>query len=466
MGDGRSGVIVLVGGLLALGVAMLVLVAFPGRLPDVLLLGAISSMTIPIDKYFMAVDHVGGWPGLRVSISDIALYAAVPLGLLGAWVGRTKNVVPGPVLFIYTLILLQYLLSLFGAARRDLAVFEMLSAVHALFTAFIVGALFRRELLKPVLALLALQVLVHTGFAVAQVATGRPIGAAWFQGARLVSEAFETGQVALRPSGLFDHPIVYADMLLLTLPMLLAGYFLPGGRYWRAALVVTMVVGVVGLALTLARGAWISTAFGGVVLIAIALRHQLMTRQQFRRLVATAGVAAIVIAPPLAQRVYDRVVASNASNLTVRFEVNRIALSMIEDRPLTGVGLSNFVPVMAQYDPTNVMRRFPATVHNLYLLEGAEAGLPGLVLVVALFAVVISIGYRRLSWMHDAGAAWVAAAIVAGLSGFLVSQLADFSHRLEPLRSVIWMNLGLLFALQHPAVRRPATASPSLRSAQ
>jgi hypothetical protein len=36
------------------------------------------------------------------------------------------------------------------------------------------------------------------------------------------------------------------------------------------------------------------------------------------------------------------------------------------------------------------------------------------------------------------------------MTGFLVSQLADFSHRLEPLRSVIWMNLGLLFALQRP----------------
>ena len=450
LGDGRAGAIVLIGGLVALAVVAIVLVAFPGRLGDVLLLTAIGSMTIPIDKYFFAVDHVGGWPGVRVSASDIALYASVPLFALGAWLRRTGNAVPKPVLITYALILAQYLVTLFGAARRDLAAFELLSAVHALFTAFMVGALFRRELLRPVIALMALQVTVHTVFAVAQVATGRPIGASWFQGAQLVSEAFETGQVALRPSGLFDHPIVYADMLLLMLPVLLASCFVPGGRVWRAALIGTLVVGSAGLALTLSRGAWISTAVGGMVLVMIALRHRWLSRRQVGHLIAGTALAALVVVPPIAQRTYSRIIASNESNLTVRFEVNWIAWSMIQAHPLTGIGLSNFIPVMDQYDPTNVMRRFPATVHNLYLLEGAEAGVPGALLVVTLFAVIIAIAWRRLPMMRDQGAAWVAAAIVAGLTGFLVSQLADFSHRLEPLRSVIWMNLGLLFALQRP----------------
>ena len=30
--------------------------------------------------------------------------------------------------------------------------------------------------------------------------------------------------------------------------------------------------------------------------------------------------------------------------------------------------------------------------------------------------------------------------------GFLFSQLADFSHRIEPLRSMLWTWVGLLFA--------------------
>ena len=78
VGDGRSGAIVLIGALVALAAVAIVLIAFPGRLGDLLLLSAIGSMTIPIDKYFFAVDHVGGWPGIRVSVSDIALYASLP----------------------------------------------------------------------------------------------------------------------------------------------------------------------------------------------------------------------------------------------------------------------------------------------------------------------------------------------------------------------------------------------------
>jgi O-antigen ligase len=246
---------------------------------------------------------------------------------------------------------------------------------------------------------------------------------------------------------------VYADMLLLMLPVLLAGCFVPGGRVWKSALIGALLIGSAGLALTLSRGAWISTAVAGMVLIVIAMHQRLLTRRQLGHLAAGLALAALIVVPPIAKRTYERITASNESNLTVRFEVNWIAVSMIKAHPLTGIGLSNFIPVMSHYDPTNVMRRFPATVHNLYLLEGAEAGVPGALLVMALFGVVLAMAWRRLPMMRrDRGAAWVAAAIVAGTTGFLVSQLADFSHRLEPLRSVIWMNLGLLFALQRPAL--------------
>jgi O-antigen ligase len=162
-----------------------------------------------------------------------------------------------------------------------------------------------------------------------------------------------------------------------------------------------------------------------------------------------------VLAAVFAKPVFERLTESNEGNLGVRFELNRIALSMVAAHPLAGVGLSNFIPVMDRYDPTDVMRRFPATVHNLYLLEAAEAGIPGALLFVAMFGAVVTIGLRRLHSIADEGSKWVAAAILAGLIGFLVTQLADFSHRLEPLRSLLWTNVGLLFALCARAATRP-----------
>ena len=102
---------------------------------------------------------------------------------------------------------------------------------------------------------------------------------------------------------------------------------------------------------------------------------------------------------------------------------------------------------MEHFDPTNVMRRFPATVHNIYLLEGAEAGVPGMLLFVALLVAVLLCGLRAWRLSSERPSQLVGAAILAGLVGFAVSQLADFSHRLEPMRSMVWMYVGVLFAI-------------------
>jgi O-antigen ligase len=457
---GNVGVLAVVGGGSALAVLLLTLVIARGRVVDLLLLSAVAFMAFPLDTYLMFRDHVGGWPGLRISVSDLALIALVPLAVIGWWTGRTRNAVPRPVIVVYSLLLLQYLISTFGAADRGLALFEMASAVHALATAMLVAALFRRELLKPVLLLAALLVVLHTTIAAAQVVTGQPIGATWFAGgAGLVTERLETGVERIRPSGLFDHPIVYADMLLLAIPMFFAGLFIAGGRVWRTSMAAALLIAVCGLAVSLSRGAWISTCIAGAVFFALVWRHHMWPRRQLVRVLGRIAVVALLLSVFFAKPVYERLTASDEGNLGVRFELNWIAVSMIQAHPLAGVGLSNFLPVMADYDPTNVMRRFPATVHNVYLLEAAEAGIPAAVLFIALFATIVGIGLRRLPSIADPAAKWLAVAILAGLIGFLVTQVADFSHRLEPLRSLIWMNIGLLFAL-YP--RRGASRLESL----
>ena len=453
---GTAGILAVVGGGLALGLLLLAVVVTRGRLTDLLLLAAIALMALPLDKYLMFRDHVGGWPGLRLSAADLALVALGPSAILSLWAGRTRNVIPRPVIILYGLLLAQYVASALGAADRGLAGFELASAVHALLTALVVGAIFKRRLLRPAMLLLALLVVAHTGIAVAQTVTGRPIGAEWFGSSGLVQETLETGVVRIRPSGLFDHPIVYADVLLLTLPMFFAALFIPGGRVWRASMTIAMLVAMLGLALSLSRGAWISTGVAGAVLFGLAWRYQLLPRRRLLRVGGRALLAGLVLGLFLARPVVERLTASNEGNLGVRFELNWIAVSMIQAHPFAGVGLSNFIPVMDRYDPTNVMRRFPATVHNLYLLEAAEAGLPAAILFMAMFAAVLWTAFRRLPAIADPAAKWMAAAILAALVGFLVTQLADFSHRLEPLRSILWMNIGLLFAL----CARPTSGAP------
>jgi O-antigen ligase len=241
---------------------------------------------------------------------------------------------------------------------------------------------------------------------------------------------------------------------MLSLPVLLAGLFAPGGRLWRLGLAATLLAGAGGLALTLSRGAWIGTACVAVALTALAVRERLLSRRQVVRMVLALAAAAAVFGAAFGQRTWERLTASDEGNLNVRFELNEVALRIIADRPLTGIGLNNIVREMDAYDPMNVKSRLPGPTHNVYLLEAAEGGVPAAVFFVALFATIVFIGYRAIDAIPDLAARWLAAALLAGLVGFLVTQLADFSHRLEPLRSLVWLNVGLLFALRREYVGR------------
>ena len=59
-----------------------------------------------------------------------------------------------------------------------------------------------------------------------------------------------------------------------------------------------------------------------------------------------------------------------------RLQLNQVALQMINDHPLLGVGLNNYETVMPRYEANPVI--FPGyPVHNLYLLWIGEVGIVG-----------------------------------------------------------------------------------------
>jgi O-antigen ligase len=454
LGSDRAALVTLGLGAGVLAATAVVLFA-PERLAPALLIAFVALVPLRLEKHFAYQVHVGGWPGLRLSVADLCLLPLAALAVYGGLLGRVKNAVPKVVLALYGLLLVQYGLSALGASHRDLSAFELTAAVHSLVIVSTVAALFRRRALPWVLAAVAVAVGVHTSFAIVQVVTGRPVGLSWLSGsADVVHESLETGAVRLRPIGLFSHPIVFADFLMLSLPILAAGAFAARRRAARASLVAILLFGTVGLVLTLSRGAWISSAFAFVILLVLAFRRRLLGRRAFRTVAAGLLVLAAVLAP-FAPTIWERFAVSQKGNLEVRFELNEIALSMIRAHPLAGVGLNNFIEVMRGYDKRDVSRYFPATVHNLYLLEAAEAGLPALVLFAGVLAAVFVTGAAGLKRVADPELAWLAAAALAGLAGFALSQVADFSHRLEPLRSILWTYVGLLFG---------AVASPPERA--
>jgi len=449
----------------AVGLALLVSIA-SARTADVLFAGLACLVAVPVDKYFGYQAHVGGWPGIRVSAADLLLLLLAPLALLSRVLDRRRSGLPSLLVAIVACAVVQYGVSLLGSTRTALSLYEIASTLHALAVAWVVAVLFRRRHVGAIVGALALLVWLHTGFALAQVATGRPLGAGIFGGRdEILNESLTTGAAFLRPSGLFPHPIVYADFLFLTLPVIAAGAASLGRAWQRWLLALTVLAGAGGLALTLSRGAWLAALVAGATFVALGVRRRLVDRATLRRIGAAAAVAGIALAVALGPRVYDRLTESQAGNLDVRFDLNWIALRMVADRPLAGQGLNTFVEVMERFDPKDVMAYFPAPAHNLYLLEAAEAGAPALLLLLATFGFLLTAGVRGTRRIADPALAWLAIAVVSGVAGLAVSQLADFSLRLEPLRTTAWFLIGVLFGALNvgsaqPAVRSPAEVSP------
>ncbi len=452
------------GGLLILlaltGCAVLAAVAAFARrrLVDVLYLALVATASVPIDRYFGYREHVGGWPGLRFAVVDLFLLALVPLAVLGWARGRIRNGIPAGVMIIYGLWLLQYSVSILGAREKELAAFEMASAVHALLLAVIAAALFRRQYVKPILMTFAALLSIHTVFAAVQAATGRSFDILGAGSAKITVESFTTGAERLRPAGLLGHPIVYANFLMIGLPIVAAGILLTRSKALRVGFSAVFLAGLSGLALTLSRGAWISSVVAAAALIILASRYGMLDRVNRRRLRYAGLAAAVLIVLVFGPLIFERLTASLEGNLRVRFELNEIARRMIAAHPFSGVGLNNFIEAMEGYDPKDVMEYFPATVHNLYLLEASEAGIPALLLFLALWGSIFTAALSHLP-AADRELRWLAIALIAGLLGFLVTQLADFSHRLEPLRSVLWVNVGLLFGALRVAPRPGAVVA-------
>lgn len=445
-GSMRAGGLAL-GALAGIGGVLALALAGRGALVKGLFLGLLTVVYVPLDKYFAYRDHVGGWPGLRVSAADLPLALLVVLLAIGLVSGRLRNRVPPWLLIAYLLLLVQYALSMIGAARPDLSRLEIVGALHALLLAWVVAAVFRTEYLRPALYILAFMVVVHSAFGILQSVTERPIGASWLGGPDvLLREELLTGTVRVRPAGLFTHPVVYATFFVLALPVL--GAALVSARRGLEAVLLAgaLLLGLTGLGLTLSRGAWISAAFAGFCLTVLGWRAGLIGRRALRRL-AVAGLVVSAVAASFAPLAWERMTASQEGNLDVRFELNEIAVRMISSKPVFGVGVSNFLPVMERYDPEGVAEYFPATVHNLYLLEASEAGLPALALLLLIFAVVVRTGLRAVRSDAPPRQRWVTLGLTAAFLGFALTQVADFSHRLEPLRSILWTHLGVLFAL-------------------
>lgn len=295
-----------------------------------------------------------------------------------------------------------------------------------------------RPILHGLCGALTLQLITgFLGFGLQSTAFLEPLRLNWpgtldpsVRGASVVQLA--DGLRILRAYGTLPHPNILGGYILLTLlgPV---GLFFANKRPNYAALLL-FSLGLILIVLTFSRSAWLGLL---AFLFFLILRSKFLERKRLYLLLASFALTATLTLYPLRDLVFTRLsnapVATEQLSSFGRAWLTDQAVNMIRQHPFTGVGVGAFVIELSTYAIEGALIE---PVHNIPLLAGAELGIPGLVLLIALF---LSVALTSLK------ARTPQAILVSGaLVGLGVIALFDhYLWSLAPGRAMLALALGL-----------------------
>ena len=236
------------------------------------------------------------------------------------------------------------------------------------------------------------------------IVTGAYLGlTAFFEGVGLDALVFP--QYILDPSvGLHAERVrgPFAQAVAMGLGLFLCGAAAAMGtarwraRPWvRAGCVAVAALCALGMLLTVTRAIWLGGLLAAVVVVC-ATPHLWRFVPAGAVMVGLLIAGALAFVPGLEANAKER--SGDEAPVWVRENTNRAALAIVVDRPLFGVGWERFTdrsPQWFQQDDDIPLTGAGEGVHNVFLANASELGLPGTFLWLAGAALAIGGGLMR-----------------------------------------------------------------------
>jgi O-antigen ligase len=240
------------------------------------------------------------------------------------------------------------------------------------------------------------------------------------------------GETFLRAYGTLPHPNILGGFALIFLLAPIA-FFLRKRNPNNLALLV-LIPGVSLLALTFSRSAWLALIVFSAVLV---WKSSHFDRKRLAVLLIAICLSLAVTLFPYRELVQARTVntTSHAEEFSFlgRAWLNGEAVNIIREYPLTGVGIGSFIIELARRAGEGYIVE-PA--HNILLLAGAELGIFGILIVIALFLWFV---YRLFKTQNQN--AILVGAILAGLG--CIGLFDHYLWTLAPGRMMLGLVIGL-----------------------
>lgn len=274
------------------------------------------------------------------------------------------------------------------------------------------------------------------------------------------------------PRGIFPHRNCMAMAMNLIGPVFLAGYLQLGLRKrlgWICA--VAFVVSALAGMWSYSRGAiaMAPLAYGlAAAGVLYGTRHAVGWGKVSVRLlpVLLAGVLGLCVMWPNLVNRFKPTKAHNASRDT-RVELAACAAEMMRDHPLAGVGINNWTLNLGPEHPyqeraaEKLGRRFQYTrlVETVYLLVGAECGIPALAAMVVWFAWHWTASLRLCKRLRGAQWHFVAAGLLGGFTANFLQSTLEWVLRQRLNLFFLVFCFGMIAYLRRRRVQPPAEAA-------
>jgi putative inorganic carbon (HCO3(-)) transporter len=401
------------------------------------LLTTLFLISLQIDVYVRFLYGRAGTPGLEVPLSalmGLLFWGQLRLMTRGAaaefnWFGVLRR--PILALLATTIISLVFTSERFAGVARLLFELELL-LVYAL--AF--NLVRRNDGVAGALKVLAFTLGAQATICIIQSRLGINFS--------LLGEVSNLDGIP-RPGGTVStNPAGFASFIM-PLIMIFTARFVSRDRTHRNRIDgVLVILGIVAIVLTYTRAAWAGLALGLAYITVVGFRQRHITLKQIAVIAAVALVVLAAAAPLMQQRLTEEPLGESYDE---RARLNQIAIGIISQHPLFGVGPGAYNYLFKEYMTSDWQDEFwAAGVHNEYLMRTAETGLPGGIAFVWFLAAAFAQS-RRLSRSNNRttrifGLGWSAGLLALAWQMYWVPW-RGFSYN-----SMLWLLVGLAEGLE------------------
>lgn len=430
-----------------------------GRWKDFFLTFLVLGIPLQIKKtlYGYSLNHICGPGGIDITLADGALLA---LYIHWIYVIVTQKQ-ERPVHFskIDILVLLFIFingLSLLNASDLTLGIIDYIRIIKvALIYFYLANNVKRTKEVKLVTLMLLVGVFIHSGISIVQYWLGRPLGLVFLgEVGDFKLQEYDIFQMT-RPSGIMQGANTSALYLVSMIPLAFIAQFWMKEKGMKFFSFCVLIIGLFTLIVSFSRGGWVGFFFSFPLLLFLCFKRGIISYKKHFHYLMLFGFVLLLVFLFLSPQIIERLFDTPPIPFYTRSFLNHVAFRMIGSHPIAGVGLNNFAEsAKAQNiirdipDPHNIFQFVSENpvVHNLYLLVCAEIGLFGLIIFLLILWALLKSSWSSLQ-SDEPLISRLGCALFCFMMGFIVTEMFDFSYRLDQTFYLFWALAGLIVAL-------------------